>query len=133
MMNIPKKIYVKFRSLILYGLFGSVSAGLDFVVYTLLVTQVGFVYWAANCISVIAGITCSFTLNRQFNFKVKDKTLRRFLTFAGVGLSGMVLSNIILYVCIEQMELDQLISKLASIVLVVLFQFLLNKYVTFKQ
>ncbi len=44
----------------------------------------------------------------------------------------MLLSNLILWICIEHMQMEKVVSKLLSIVLVVFFQFLFNKYITFK-
>lgn len=119
--------------MILYGLIGGFSSGLDFVVYTLLVNVVGIHYLFANACSVLLGITVSFILNRCYNFKVKDKTGQRFVIFLSVGLSGLLLSSLILYVCIRQLELDELLSKLLSIGLVVVAQFAANKNVTFKK
>lgn len=132
MTNYVKILYFKFRNLILYGIIGCCSSGLDFLLYTLFVQVFGWHYILSNCISVLAGITTSFTLNRNFNFKVKDKTRKRFAIFLTVGLCGMMLSNLILYVCISMMSLNKIISKLLSIVIVVFFQFFVNKYVTFK-
>ena len=132
MMQIVKTLYKKFHHLVLYGIIGSFSSGLDFLIYTLLVQLVGLQYIVANCISVIAGISTSFYLNRNYNFKVKDHTKRRFSIFLTVGLCGLVMSNLILYLCIDNLGMDKLISKLLSIVLVVFFQFLVNKYLTFK-
>ena len=120
--SIVQRFYKKFRDLILYGIIGSCSSGLDFLLYTLFVTVFGWHYILSNCISVLGGIITSFTLNRNYNFKVKDKTKRRFSIFLTVGLCGMLLSSLILWVCISQL----------SIVLVVVVQFLINKYVTFK-
>ena len=132
MMQIVKTLYKKYHHLVLYGIIGSFSSGLDFLIYTLLVQLVGLQYLVANCISVVAGISTSFYLNRNYNFKVKDHTKRRFSIFLTVGLCGLVMSNLILYLCIDNMGMDKLISKLLSIVLVVFFQFLVNKYLTFK-
>jgi putative flippase GtrA len=121
----------RWRQLILYGIIGSFSAFLDFLVYTALVSM-GLFYIHANCISVLVGIGSSFLLNRHFNFKVKDAVLRRFVIFLIIGLAGLLLSNLVLYGCIEWMGIDKLVSKLLSIILVALFQFVLNKYITFK-
>ncbi len=132
MNEIIMRVYKKFRNLILYGIIGSFTSFLDFCVFTVLTSFVGFHYLLANCISVLVGITTSFLLNRSYNFKVKDHSKKRFAIFLSVGLSGLVLSNIILYVGIDLMQVNELIVKLASIVLVVGFQFLLNKFVTFK-
>ena len=132
MMQIVKTLYKKYHHLVLYGIIGSFSSGLDFLIYTLLVQLVGLQYLVANCISVVAGISTSFYLNRNYNFKVKDHTKRRFSIFLTVGLCGLVMSNLILYLCIDNLGMDKLTSKLLSILLVVFFQFLVNKYLTFK-
>lgn len=126
-----KKAFFKFRNLILYGIIGCFSSSLDFVIYTFLV-RVGLYYLIANCISVMAGIITSFSLNRQYNFKVKDATIRRFSIFLTVGVCGMMLSSLILFLCVDIFFIDKLLSKLLSIVLVVFLQFIVNKYVTFK-
>lgn len=132
MLNIIKTLYNKFHHLILYGIIGSFSSALDFAIYTILVQGVAIHYLVSNCISVLAGISSSFILNRNYNFKVKDNTTRRFSLFLFVGLCGLLLSNVILYICINIFELNKVVSKLLSIVLVVSFQFLVNKYLTFK-
>ena len=132
MKDLIKTLYQKFHHLILYGIIGSFSSGLDFAIYTLLVQVLGVHYIAANCISVVAGISTSFILNRNYNFKVKDKTGRRFGIFLCVGFTGLLLSNLILYTCINTFALNKIVSNLLSIVLVVFFQFLVNKYFTFK-
>lgn len=123
----------RFRTLILYGIIGSFSSFLDFIIYTLFTGYVGLFYITANCISVLMGITTSFTLNRKYNFKVKDKTGKRFLIFLTVGLCGLLMSNLILYVCIAHLQYNTTLSKVLSIILVVFMQFLINKYITFKQ
>lgn len=132
MKHLITTLFQKFRHLILYGVIGSFSSGTDFLIYTLLVQFVGVQYLISNCISVLVGISTSFVLNRSLNFKVKDHTKRRFVMFLTVGLSGLIISNVILYLCVEALGKNELVSKLLSIVLVVFLQFLANKYVTFK-
>ena len=128
-----KSLFDKFRNLILYGVIGCFTSTLDFFVFTLLTDYVGIFYLVANCISVLAGITTSFCLNRTYNFKVKDHAKRRFLIFLSVGLCGLMLSNLILYIGIGLLHGNETVTKVASIVLVVGFQFLLNKFITFKE
>ena len=132
MKAIIKNLYNKFHHLILYGIIGLFSSGIDFAIYTLLVQVIGMQYIMANCFSVLGGITTSFILNCNYNFQVKDNIKRRFIIFLSVGLCGLMLSNFILYACIDFLDMNKIISKLLSIVLVVFFQFLVNKYLTFK-
>lgn len=131
-MNLPAALYRKFRNLILYGLIGCFTSALDFLVFTLLSGHAGLHYLASNCLSVLVGITTSFFLNRAYNFKVKDRAVRRFSIFLSVGLFGLLLSNLILWVGVSWLGFGDSLAKLLSIVLVVFFQFLLNKYVTFR-
>ncbi len=126
------QLFHKFRHLILYGMIGGISSGLDFSLYTIFVELTTLNYLVANCISVVIGITVSFLLNRKYNFKVEDKTMWRFFIFLSIGLGGLLFSNLLLYGCIEYMQLNKLVSKLLSIVPVVLLQFILNKFITFK-
>ena len=127
------RLYQRFRNLILYGIIGSFTSALDFAVFTMLSKYIGIHYIVANCISVLIGISTSFALNRSINFKVKDKTGKRFLIFLTVGVCGLLLTNEILYVGIDLLSGDELIVTLAYIVLVVGFPFILNKLITFKE
>lgn len=125
-------IYDKFGHLILYGIIGASCAALDFCVYTILVKVFSAPYLLANVVSIHCGIICSFFLNRSYNFRVKDKTKRRFLTFYAVGLIGLCISEVLLYVLVNMGGWNEVACKLVTIVLVAIVQFLLNKYVTFK-
>lgn len=131
--NLFHKFYSRFRNLILYGIIGSCTATLDFLIFTALTQGLNLYYIIANIISCSTGILCSFLLNRKYNFKVTDHTARRLLIFVAVGLTGMLLSSLILRITIEQLQWNELLSKLVSIVIVVLFQFLLNKHISFRE
>ena len=131
--QIISTFYNKFRNLLLYGIIGIFSASMDFIVFYLLVNILEVFYLIANVFSVTIGITSSFILNRNYNFKVKDNTSRRFLIFFLVGLGGLILSSILLYIFIDIITQDKVISKILSIIFVVLIQFLFNTFITFKK
>lgn len=121
------------RQLLLYGLIGCLSAGIDFICFNILTVYAGVYYIIANCLSVLVGIVVSFTLNRTFNFRVSDKIAQRFGLFFFIGMLGLVLSNAILWVGVELCHLTEMISKIASILIVAFIQFIFNKFITFKQ
>ena len=128
-----KILYDKFRNLILYGIIGCCTATLDFLIFTGLTQLASIHYIVANVISCGTGILCSFLLNRKYNFKVTDHTMRRMVIFFSVGIFGLFLSSVILHFCIDDLQLNELLSKVLSIVIVVIIQFLLNKYVSFRE
>ena len=126
-------LYTRFRNLILYGIIGAFTASLDFLLFTGLTQWASIHYIVANIISCSLGIMCSFLLNRKYNFKVVDHTVRRMSVFFIVGVCGLFLSSIILHTCIDSLKLRESVSKLTSIVIVVIIQFLLNKYISFRE
>lgn len=126
-------LYNKFRNLILYGFIGCFCAGLDFGIYTWLCYWGIMPYLWANIISIHVGIFTSFVLNRSVNFKVKDKTAVRFASFYAVGLTGLGISELMLYLMVTIGDWNEVACKLVSIIVVALVQFVLNKYVTFKR
>lgn len=125
-------LYARFRNLILYGIIGAFCAGLDFVIYSLLCHFDIMPYLWANVISIHCGIFCSFILNRGYNFRVKDKVLKRFLSFYIVGLIGLGISELMLYLMVDLAAWNEIVSKLISVVVVALVQYFLNKCITFK-
>ena len=126
-----KELYFRFRELILYGIIGGSCAALDFGLYTLLGLWIPYLW--ANVISVHAGIICSFLLNRQYNFKVKDRTARRFAFFYLIGLSGLGLSELLIYLLAKKIGWDYILTKLITVVVVAFYQFVLNKFITFRK
>ena len=132
-MNAIKLLFAKYRQLIVYCIIGCTGAALDFVVYALLTGCVGLHYQLANFLSVSFGIINNFFLNRQFNFKTKDKMLKRFISFYAVGMFGWALSAGCLWLFIEEVGLNALVAKLGTIFFVTVVQFCLNKFITFRK
>ena len=126
-----RSLWTRFRELILYGLIGGFCAALDFGVYTLLGLWIPYLW--ANVISVHCGIFTSFFLNRSLNFKVKDKAPLRFTIFYLVGLSGLALSEGLIWLLASQFAWNPILAKLLTVFIVALYQFLLNKFITFKK
>lgn len=118
------------RTFILYGIIGAISAGTDALLFYLLFRLVGVNEYLANLISTHAGIFLSFLLNRNFNFKKKDQTGKRFVSFYLTGLFGLALSSGLLKLG-NYFGFDPLIVKLFAIVIVAVVQFFINRVVAF--
>lgn len=126
-----ENVSAEIKELFKYAICGSISAGLDMGVFVLLSGWMPLL--AANALSVHCGIICSFFLNRHFTFKTYDKIWVRFLSFYLVGLSGLALSEFLLYMMVKFTPFSSLMSKLGTVVVVALFQYVLNKFISFKK
>lgn len=109
------------------------AAGIDYLFYSILTICFGLYYIIANSFSVLIGIITSFSLNRTLNFKVTDKRAVRFCYFITIGIFGLILSNIILWVGVDNLKLHEKATKVVSIFFVAFIQFLFNKFVTFRK
>ena len=77
-----------FRNLILYGIIGALSSGLDMLVFSLLFKRFGINEFVSNTISVHCGIFLSFFLNSRYNFKKTDNFWGRFIPFYLMAAKG---------------------------------------------
>ena len=133
MKKLITRLYKKFRHLILYGFIGSGSALLDFIIFTILTSVCGIYYLVANCISVTCGLTNSFILNRKYNFKVTDKTIKRAILFFAIGFCGLALNSALLYAFYTYAHFPKPLAKICAMAIEVLMQFTVNSLVTFKK
>jgi putative flippase GtrA len=127
----PREVRDLLRQMVSYGVIGLGSAGLDALVFWLLISFASAQPQVANVAGVLCGIAMSFSLNRLFTFHVRDKVVVRFAVFFGVGLIGLALSAGILAVGLR-LGLSAMTTKACSIVLVAAVQFVLNRSVTFR-
>ena len=125
------KRYLPFlRQAFLYGIIGACSSGLDAALFALFSGPMRWDPYVTNVLTVHCGIFCSFLLNRRFNFKMTDRTLRRFLMFYATGLLGLLLSQFILWA--GSLVCDNIMGvKIISIFIVAAVQFLLNRTFAF--
>jgi putative flippase GtrA len=80
-----------------------------------------------------SGTVLSFILNARFNFKTTDRVALRFLCFCTVALLGFTASAGTLYLLVDRVGLNKYLSKLATIVVVVLVQYNLNRLFSFRK
>jgi putative flippase GtrA len=131
-MSSQKKFnYSEFRFFFRYVLFGGVGALLDFTTFMIL-TIYGTNLILANIISTTVGVLVSFHLNSRHTFYLNTTNRIQFFRFVLVGLFGMMLSTVVLFVQIEIFEFRSDFSKILSLPLIAIFQFQLNRSWTFK-
>lgn len=128
-----KQIFSRNRQFILYCLIGASGVTLDFLVYSLLLRTAGLGYQAANAVGYSSGTLLSFFLNAHVNFKTRDWVALRLFSFCMVALLGWAASAGTLFLLVARLGLDKYISKLASLVVVVILQYNLNRLISFRK
>ncbi len=124
-------IMARNQQLVKYGIIGSLGLLVDFLLYYLAFQFFEFHYQIANTIAFAGGNTHNFLLNAHFNFKQTDKILERYMKYLSIGLIGLMLSALLLYLFIDIIGIHYLIAKSITLLIITLSQFLFNKKITF--
>ncbi len=127
-----KNINSNLAKFIKYGLIGLIGLILDMGLFYILHKLLGVNYVLSNIVSSSTAILHNFILNSYFTFRVTDKKLQRFLSFYGIALIGLVFSTLLLALFIDILGIDSMVSKLISIFTIAIFQYFLNKKLTFQ-
>lgn len=128
-----KKLLLQKKRFFLYCAIGASGATLDFLAYLLLLKCTGLHYQAANAIGYTAGTALSFALNARYNFCIRDWLAVRFISFFGVALLGWLASAALLRLLVGQFQFDPYVSKLGTLLVVVLLQYNLNRLLSFRK
>jgi putative flippase GtrA len=121
------------RTFILYCIIGATGVTIDYGSFLLMVNWLGANYLVANVFSTSLGIVNNFLLNRMFNFKMQDRFWRRFASFYAIGLLGLGVSTILLYIMVGLFHLGPDYAKLATLAVVVILQYNLNRLISFRK
>lgn len=119
------------RQLFLYGVIGLAAAVVDLSMFS------AFNYFTSNTHAVMAnilgsfaGFLISFYGNAFLNFKKKDYLLKRFFTYLLICTFGTILSSSIIYLL--QYSINLTLLKIFCMGFVAAVQFVLNKFITFR-
>jgi len=123
---------VLIRQIFLYALIGGLSASADSIMFVIL-RHVNIYIYFANFLSINIGITLSFLLNTFFNFKKTDRLKKRALSFYSIGYCGLLISMFILWLGTDILKVNEILVKLSSVVIVAMIQFVLNKFITYRE
>ncbi len=117
---------------LLYCLCGGLGVCTDYAVFWLALGG-GLGYQGANALGYLAGTLLSFALNRVLTFGLRDRVLRRLALFLGVASVGFGASAALLWLLVQQLQVEPRLAKLLTLPMVVLLQFGLNRRITFKR
>lgn len=120
------------RKFVSYFFIGVSAAVLDFILFYVLYEVLNVQYLLSNILSVAASIVYAFTLNVVYNFRVTTHLVKRFLSYSTVSFIGLLISLVLLYVFYERLGFGAMYVKAASLPVIFVVQFVLNRLITFR-
>lgn len=112
---------------------GGFSFLVDFACLYLLTDLAGWHYLLAATAAFIAGLVTNYLLCLRwvFDFHRMGNRLHEFVIFGIIGLAGLLLNNLLLFLLTEAAGLHYLLSKLFAAAFVLLFNFSLRRWMLF--
>ena len=119
-----------------FGIVGLSNTVISYGIYVVL-TFIGVQYVFANIIAFVISVLNSFFWNNRFVFKKKNSENRNpwwslIKTFLTYGLTGLVLSNILLIAFVELFNISKYLAPLLILIITVPLNFFINKFWAFR-
>jgi putative flippase GtrA len=130
--NIIYKLYKKYEEEINYVFIGGCTTLVSIGSYELF-NLIGIHHLVSNIISWVLAVTFAYFTNKAIVFKNKEKGLKQVIQFTGSRLVTLGMEEAILYIMIDLLSFDKLITKIIAQVVVFVSNYLFSKFIVFKK
>lgn len=129
-LNLSEETWSSLIQFIKFGLVGVLNNLICYVIYIVLIT-LGMHYTPANIIGFSVSVFNSYYWNNKYVF-VTDKKRVWWITFIKTYISyagtGIILSNILLYIWIDMLNISAIIAPIINLVVTIPINFIVNKF-----
>ena len=124
-----------FIQLFRYLFVGGFAFLVDYGLLVLLTEVCGLHYLVSATISFIAGLVVNYLLSTSWIFRKSklENKWAEFAIFAVIGVVGLVLNNLLLYLFTDLAHIHYMISKLLTTALVMIWNFGARKFILFNK
>jgi putative flippase GtrA len=89
--------------------------------------------YIANSIGFIFATSWNFAFNRFWTFQsLYPQVAMQYLTFLSISVVGLGLNNLVVFTLHGKLQLNFYLAKLAAVVIVTSWNFLMNYFITFR-
>ena len=136
-MKVLKNLLKKYKSFLMYGIFGVLTTIVNLLVYNLCYYKAGINNTISNIIAWILAVAFAYITNKLWVFDSKSwkmSVLRREVTaFVSCRLATGIMDLVIMYICVDILGWHAMLMKLASNVLVIILNYIFSKLIIFKK
>lgn len=134
-----KKLYLKYKEIINYLIFGILTTIISLLTYYILVFTIlnpnnAIELQMANIISWITCVTFAYITNRKYVFNSKDKKItKEIIKFYSSRLTTLFLDMMIMYIFVTKLQFNDKIIKVIVQILIIILNYILSKILVFKK
>ncbi len=130
-----KKLFKKYREMILYMAFGAITVAVNFFAY-LLMSKINDNTAVDTAVALVASIVVAYITNRTMVFRSEHHGAKavflEFLSFLSCRLISGIGDIIIMVVFVDFFHQNDLVVKMCSNVFVIIFNYVASKWLIFR-
>ena len=121
-----------------YLVTGGLAVVVDFGLYALCLYKFDWFYLLANLVGLVAGLVINYIMSIAWVFSeckrvLEDRKTAEFTIFAVVGFLGVGINELLMLLMVGGFKWDEMISKMAAAVLVLMWNFGARKMMLFRE
>ena len=130
-------LFVRYRSIIMYGIFGVLTTAVNIVSYYVTYNVIGIPNVPSTAIAWLLSVLFAFVTNKLWVFESKsldrETVIREAVSFFACRIATGVLDVAIMFVAVDVMGWNAMLWKLVSNALVIVLNFVASKLFIFKE
>ena len=127
-------LYKKYKEIINYLIFGGLTTVVSIVTYALFAKVFYIDYLISNVLSWVLAVLFAYITNKIFVFESKSKkNVKEITSFFFFRIISLVMEMIILYIFVDMLHIDDLITKIIAQVIVIVANYVFSKVFVFKK
>ena len=132
-----KELVIKYKGIILYGIFGVLTTVINIAVYAVCYKYAGIPNIPSNIIAWVVAVIFAFITNKLFVFDSKDMSMSvmipELIKFMAARLATLGVDTLIMFIGVDVMDGPAIIIKAASNIIVIILNYVLSKLVVFRK
>lgn len=134
MFNKLLDLYKKYKEIINYLIFGGLTTLISIVTYALFAKVFHIDYLISNVLSWIIAVLFAYITNKIFVFESKSKkNVKEITSFFFFRVVSLIMEMVILYVFVDMLHIDDLVTKIIAQVIVIVSNYVFSKLFVFKK
>lgn len=134
-----KKIYIKYKEIINYLIFGILTTIINLITYYILIITIldpnnPLQLQISNIIAWITSITFAYITNKKYVFTSKETNIKKeIIKFYSSRLTTLFIDIVLMFIFVTILKLNDKIIKLIIAIIIIILNYILSKLIVFKK
>jgi len=113
-----------YKQIVAFLIVGIIATAIDWILYYILCNIVLISPYISNILSFIIALIFNYIASSKWVFNFKNKS---FVPFVIYSIIGLLLTEALLFIFIDLINIDKMISKIIATIITMIFNFLTRK------